>query len=215
MVLTALLVIAATFATALLSAIAGFGGGVLLLPVFVAVFGAREAVAILTVVQLASNANRVWFNRHEVDRRLVTVFACGAVPAAVAGALLFAKAPLPSLTRIIGVFVLLMVVWRRLRPAAVHRGDGRRVGRQEDRRPPPRLDLRRGHRSGPRRVRCAAARDRRLNRASHDLAEPPGVDVVQETADGDRVRNQRVRAYARHVVPQLALLVGDRAEGFP
>ncbi|MGW0226721.1 TSUP family transporter [Actinopolymorpha singaporensis] len=121
--LTALLVIAATFATALLFAIAGFGGGVLLLPVFVAVFGAREAVAILTVVQLASNANRVWFNRHEVDRRLVTVFACGAVPAAVAGALLFAKAPLPSLTRIIGVFVLLMVVWRRLRPAAVHLDD--------------------------------------------------------------------------------------------
>ncbi|MFD2077516.1 hypothetical protein SAMN05421678_11227 [Actinopolymorpha cephalotaxi] len=120
---TVLLVIVATFATALLSAVAGFGGGVLLLPVFVAVFGARDAVAILTVAQLVSNASRVWFNRREIERRLVAVFALGAVPAAVVGAVLFAKAPLPSLSRIIGAFLLAMVVWRRLRPAAVNLGD--------------------------------------------------------------------------------------------
>lgn len=121
--LPALLVIASTFAAALLSAVAGFGGGVLLLPVFVAVFGARDAVAILTVAQLVSNASRVWFNRAEVEQRLVAVFALGAVPAAVVGALLFAKAPLPSLTRIIGVFLLVMVAWRRLRPTAARLGD--------------------------------------------------------------------------------------------
>src|SRR4051812_10501739 len=40
----AALVIAASFGAALLSAVAGFGGGVLLLPVFVAVFGPRDAV---------------------------------------------------------------------------------------------------------------------------------------------------------------------------
>ena len=60
---TVVLVVMATFATAALSAVAGFGGATLLLPVFVAVFGARNAVAILTVAQLASNASRVWFNR--------------------------------------------------------------------------------------------------------------------------------------------------------
>lgn len=95
-VLTALLVVAAAFATAALSAVAGFGGGVLLLPVFVAVFGPRDAVAVLTVAQLASNGSRVWFNRTEIERRLVAVFALGAVPAAAAGALLVTTAPLPA-----------------------------------------------------------------------------------------------------------------------
>ncbi len=120
---TVVLVVIATFATAALSAVAGFGGATLLLPVFVAVFVARNAVAILTVAQLASNASRVWFNRTEVDRRLVRVFATGAVPAAIIGSLLFATAPLPALTRLIGAFLLLMVLWRRLRPNAVRLGD--------------------------------------------------------------------------------------------
>ncbi|WP_460866349.1 sulfite exporter TauE/SafE family protein [Nocardioides pakistanensis] len=115
--------IAAAFGTALLSAVAGFGGGVLLLPVFVAVFGTRDAVAILTIAQLVSNGGRVWFNRGEIDRRLVGVFAVGAVPAAVAGSLLFATAPVPALTRVIGVFLLAMVVWRRWRPEAARLDD--------------------------------------------------------------------------------------------
>ncbi|MFJ8782276.1 TSUP family transporter [Streptomyces sp. NPDC102476] len=123
---TALLValmVAATFATAALSAVAGFGGGVLLLPVFVAVLGTRDAVAVLTVAQLASNGSRVWFNRCEVERRLVGIFAIGAVPAAAAGALLFSTAPLPALTRLIGAFLLIMVVWRRWKPHAARLDD--------------------------------------------------------------------------------------------
>jgi uncharacterized membrane protein YfcA len=68
--LLVIVMVAATFATAALSAVAGFGGGVLL-PAFVAVLGTRDAVAVLTVVQLASNGSRVWFNRAEVDRRNV------------------------------------------------------------------------------------------------------------------------------------------------
>lgn len=101
---------AAAFATAALSAVAGFGGGVLLLPVF----GTRDAIAVLTVAQLASNGSRVWFNRREVDRHLVGVFAAGAIPAAMIGALVLTTAPLPALTRVIGAFLLAMVVWRRV-----------------------------------------------------------------------------------------------------
>ncbi|MEU0437978.1 sulfite exporter TauE/SafE family protein [Streptomyces sp. NPDC006290] len=95
----------------------------MLLPVFVAVLGARDAVAVLTVAQLAGNGSRVWFNRAEVDRRLVGIFAVGAVPAATAGALLFSMAPLPALTRVIGVFLLAMVVWGRQRPRAARLDD--------------------------------------------------------------------------------------------
>jgi len=65
----AVLLVVATFGTAVLSAVAGFGGGVVLLPVFVAVFGARDAVAVLTVAQLASNRSRVWSGRGRMLRR--------------------------------------------------------------------------------------------------------------------------------------------------
>jgi uncharacterized membrane protein YfcA len=61
-VFTVLAASAAAFALALLSAVAGFGGGVLLLPVFTILFGLRAAVPMLTLTQLSSNGSRVWLN---------------------------------------------------------------------------------------------------------------------------------------------------------
>jgi uncharacterized membrane protein YfcA len=58
----------------------------------------------------------VWFNRRELDYRVVGWFALGGVPLAFVGGWLFARAPLPELTRLLGLFLLLVVVWRRLRP---------------------------------------------------------------------------------------------------
>lgn len=110
-----MVVVAAAFTTAALSAVAGFGGATLLLPVFVAVFGIRDAVPILTVAQLASNGSRVWFNREEIVLPVVRWFAIGAVPFAVVGGLVFVAAPLGGLTRLLGVFLLLLVAWRRFR----------------------------------------------------------------------------------------------------
>ena len=117
------LLVVATFGTAVLSAVAGFGGGVLLVPVFVAAFGPREAVAILTVTQVASNGSRVALNRTQVDRHLVGLFSVGAVPAAVLGAALLTSSPVSLLTKVMGVFLLAMVVWRRVRASAVVVGD--------------------------------------------------------------------------------------------
>ena len=105
---------AAAFGLAALSAVAGFGGGVLLLPVFTALFGLRVAVPMLTLTQLSSNASRAWLNRHELRRPLVGWFALGAVPCAVAGGILLTHAPLAALQRVLGVFLIAVVVWRRL-----------------------------------------------------------------------------------------------------
>lgn len=106
----------AAFGLAVLSAVAGFGGGVLLLPVFTGLFGLRVAVPVLTLTQLSSNASRVWLNRGEVRWRLVGWFALGAVPFAIAGGLALARAPLDSLQRLLGVFLIGVVIWRRIRP---------------------------------------------------------------------------------------------------
>ena len=107
---------AAGFAGATLAAVSGFGGAAVLLPVLVAAFGPRLAVPILTVAQLIGNGSRVWLNRRELDYRVVGWFALGGVPTAILGSLLFARAPLHALTRLIGAFLLLIVAWRRFVP---------------------------------------------------------------------------------------------------
>ncbi|HET6935421.1 MAG TPA: sulfite exporter TauE/SafE family protein [Candidatus Angelobacter sp.] len=111
----AVLAFAALFASTL-AAVTGFGGAAVLLPVLVGAFGVRDAIPILTVAQLIGNGSRVWFNRRELDWRVVAWFAVGGVPMALLGGYLFAKAPLAFLTRLLGVFLLLIVAWRHLRP---------------------------------------------------------------------------------------------------
>src|SRR6201998_1650561 len=102
------------FIAALLAAVTGFGGAAVLLPMLVFVFGVREAIPILTVAQLVAKGSRVWFNRHELDLRVVGWFALGGVPMALLGGFLFAHAPLAALTRVLGAFLILIVVLRHL-----------------------------------------------------------------------------------------------------
>lgn len=111
----ALLALVALFA-ATLAAVSGFGGAAVLLPMLVVTFGLRDAIPILTVAQLIGNASRVWFNRRQVDMKVVGWFALGGVPMAFLGGLLFAAAPLKVLTRVLGAFLLVVVLWRRLHP---------------------------------------------------------------------------------------------------
>ncbi len=110
------IVLLVSYVASTLAAVTGFGGAAVLLPVLVATFGVREAIPILTVAQLIGNGSRVWLNRHELDWRVVAWFAAGGVPMALLGGLLFAKAPLSALTRILGIFLIAIVVWRHLRP---------------------------------------------------------------------------------------------------
>lgn len=107
-----LVVSLAALLASILAAVAGFGGAVILLPVLVWTFGVRDAVPILTVVQLIGNLSRVYFNRRELVLPVVAWFALGAVPLAVLGGLLFATAPAPVLKRLLGAFLLAAVAYR-------------------------------------------------------------------------------------------------------
>jgi hypothetical protein len=99
-----------------LAAVAGFGGAAVLLPFLVAAFGMHDAIPILTVAQLIGNGSRVWFNRTELDWKVVGWFALGGVPLALVGGYLFAVAPQHALTRMLGGFLLLIVILRHARP---------------------------------------------------------------------------------------------------
>ncbi len=111
-----LMLTAAALGASTLAAVTGFGGAAVLLPALILVFGVREAIPILTVAQLIGNGSRVWFNRRELNWRVVLWFALGGVPAALLGGYLFATAPLTALTRMLGAFLLLVVLWRHLHP---------------------------------------------------------------------------------------------------
>jgi len=115
-VVSSLIIAAVALLASTLAAVTGFGGAAVLLPVLVVAFGVRDAVPILTVAQLIGNGSRVWFNRKDLDFRVVGWFSLGGVPLALIGGALFARAPLGGLTRLLGLFLLLIVLWRHLRP---------------------------------------------------------------------------------------------------
>jgi len=120
-VVTSVIIAAVALLASTLAAVTGFGGAAVLLPVLVIAFGVRDAVPILTVAQLIGNGSRVWFNRQDLDFRVVGWFSLGGVPLALIGGVLFARAPLGSLTRLLGLFLLLIVLWRHLRPPSTAR----------------------------------------------------------------------------------------------
>ncbi len=106
----------AAFAASLLGSVAGSGGTAVLMPVLVLYFGVKEGIPILAIANLVSNVSRVAFNRREIVPAVVAWFSVGAIPLAVAGAVLFTMAPPELLTRLLGAFLLVTVAWRRLSP---------------------------------------------------------------------------------------------------
>jgi uncharacterized protein len=93
--------------------VAGFGAGIVMIPVIAWAMGVKATVPVLTVAMLVGNLARVWFSRREFDGRVVGTFLVGAVPAAVVGALLYTRIESEWVSRIIGSFMLASVPARR------------------------------------------------------------------------------------------------------
>jgi len=105
--------VAAALVGSIVGGVAGFGGGLILLPVVAWVVGIRAAAPILTVTMLFGNLSRIWWSRHEVDVRVVKRYLAGAVPATFIGVMLYAGTPSTWLGRIIGLFMIAAIPLRR------------------------------------------------------------------------------------------------------
>ncbi len=101
--------------SAVLGSVAGTGGTAVLLPVLVHYFGIQVAVPMVTLANFAANASRVWIHWAEVDRQVMAWFTLGSLPLTVLGTWIFTVAPPALLTRLLGAFLIGIVVWRRLR----------------------------------------------------------------------------------------------------
>lgn len=97
------------FLAALLSGTIGFGGGIILLPVLSHTVGVKDAVPILTAVQIVSNASRATFSFHEIEWRLVRRFVMASVPCSLVGGLMFVHLNKEYVLKLMGVILLCYV----------------------------------------------------------------------------------------------------------
>lgn len=112
-----ILVISAVLAAALVgftvAGVAGFGGGIITLPVLVWAFGVREAVPALAIAQMMGSFGRIWLHRENISWRVVLWFSVGAIPMSLLGGFLFIEAPTDVVVRILGASMLATVIYGR------------------------------------------------------------------------------------------------------
>lgn len=107
-----LILLISSWIASTISGIAGFGGSLIMLPVVSHLLGAKRAIPVLTIAWLMGNLSRAWLGRDDIRWRPVLLFSLGALPAALLGARVFVELPAVLVLKGIGVFLLLMVVFR-------------------------------------------------------------------------------------------------------
>tara|TARA_B100000579_G_scaffold78430_1_gene60899 strand:- start:2227 stop:2967 length:741 start_codon:yes stop_codon:yes gene_type:complete len=122
-----LVAIAALLGSAI-TAVAGLGGGILLLSVLLQFLDPLEAIPIHAVIQLASNSSRAVILRDDVDWAVVKRFSLLLLPAGLAGLLVAGAFPVAVGRIFIAIFALLLVWWPQgLKGLTVFLGTGRRT----------------------------------------------------------------------------------------
>ncbi len=116
--LTAALVAATSLAAAIIGGITGMSTGVIAIPVLAFAFGVRLAIPILTIAMLLNTIARSAANWNDINWSVARWYSYGAVPAALIGSAVFANAPAELLARGLGLFLIALVLYRRLPTAS-------------------------------------------------------------------------------------------------
>jgi uncharacterized protein len=93
--------------------IVGFGTSIMLMPVLVLQFGPRQAVPIMAIASLFSNASRVAAWWRELDWRAALAYSATGIPAAALGARTLLVLPPGTVEGVLGVFFIAMIPFRR------------------------------------------------------------------------------------------------------
>jgi uncharacterized membrane protein YfcA len=103
------------FVASIISALVGFGGAILLLPLLTYFMGIKLAVPLLTVAQIFGNGSRVWFGREELQWKPIFNFLLGSIPFVIIGSLLFSYLNGNIIKIIAGILLVLIVLAKRLK----------------------------------------------------------------------------------------------------
>lgn len=109
--LTYLEIFIASIIAGALDTVAGFGGGLLLIPILVLAAGPKDAILLSAIIPLGWNLVRIIYLRPWIDWRAVLLFSLGIVPGAIAGAHLFRSFDADSLRTWIGILLILFGVY--------------------------------------------------------------------------------------------------------
>lgn len=93
---------------------AGFGGGIILLPILSSLVGIKHAVPLLTVAQLFGNFSRIYFGWKQIEWKPIVFYSFGTIPFSLLGAWLFVGIDAQILTRLIGLVLIGLVLVRKL-----------------------------------------------------------------------------------------------------
>jgi len=118
-----IILFAVSFLSATISGAAGFGGAVVLLPVLTSIVGVKSAVPILTIGQIFGNASRVWWGRHELKWKPIIFFLLTAIPLTILGSYLFTDIDSDKIKIGIGVFLIILVIYRRTKIEKIELGE--------------------------------------------------------------------------------------------
>lgn len=99
---------------ATISGVAGFGGSLIILPVFSFLIGVKKAIPILTIAWMMGNLSRAAFGYKEIRWKPVIYFCIGALPAAILGSRMFVELPSGLIAKAIGIFLLAIATLRHL-----------------------------------------------------------------------------------------------------
>jgi uncharacterized protein len=102
-----ILVLLVSIAAGSVAAIAGFGIGSLITPVFALHYPLKVAVAAVAIPHIAATATRLWLMREHVDRKLLIRFGLASAVGGLIGAFLYSAAGNPVLTTIFGAALVL------------------------------------------------------------------------------------------------------------
>jgi len=106
-------VLLASFGSAIVGGVGGFGTGIILTAVLVPLIGVKAVVPVLALAGVIINAGRFAFYRRHVDARALRYILIGALPFLFLGTWLYATIPARPLGVIIAGLVLLSVPVRR------------------------------------------------------------------------------------------------------
>jgi hypothetical protein len=104
---------------ATISGAAGFGGALLMIPILSGIVGISAAIPIITIGQIFGNASRVWFGRKELNWKPIIFFLITAIPFTVVGSYLFSKVNPNYIKIFIGILLILIVIYRRVKPKKI------------------------------------------------------------------------------------------------
>lgn len=112
-----LIAAALVFIASLVSTMSGFGLATIMIPVLLLRYPLPETLLFVAIIHLMGDVWKLWLFRQGVRWRLVITFAALGIPATVLGASLVPQLPQEPLSRALGFFLLLYVLFLALRPS--------------------------------------------------------------------------------------------------